>query len=162
MHGICNLEADQPAFWETKTLEEMTDNEWEQLCDGCARCCLNKLEDWETGEIAWTNVACSLLDGATCRCKDYANRQATVPDCVQLTPHEVKSLSWLPPTCAYRLVSEGKKLYWWHHLLSGSRETVHDVGISTRSRTVSEVGMSAEELENYLVFWPGEEYEAEK
>lgn len=149
---------DEPGFWQTKRLDQMTNEEWEQLCDGCARCCLNKLEDWETGEIAWTNVACALLDEKTCRCRDYENRQKTIPDCVQLTPEAVKTLSWLPPTCAYRLLSEGNELYWWHPLVSGDPDTVHQAGISTRSRTVSEEGMSAEDLEDYVVEWPGEDY----
>jgi uncharacterized cysteine cluster protein YcgN (CxxCxxCC family) len=115
-------------FWKTKSLEEMTDAEWESLCDGCARCCLNKLEDWDTGDIVWTDVACTLLDGTSCRCKDYENRAATVPDCIQLTPSEVNTLTWLPPTCGYRLVREGADLYWWHPLVSGDPETVHLAG----------------------------------
>lgn len=148
---------DQP-YWQTKSLDEMSQNEWESLCDGCARCCLNKLEDWETGEIAWTNVACTLLDDSTCRCKDYTNRQAKVPDCVQLTPKEVRELSWLPPTCAYRLVQEGADLYWWHPLVSKDPQTVHQAGISVQNMTISEDGMDPEDLENHLVSWPGEQY----
>jgi uncharacterized cysteine cluster protein YcgN (CxxCxxCC family) len=144
---------EQP-FWKTKTLAEMTGVEWESLCDGCGLCCLNKLEDWDTGEIAWTNVGCTLLDGESCRCKDYPNRQATVPDCIQLTPEEVETLSWLPPTCGYRLVRDGIDLYWWHPLVSGDPETVHQAGISVRGRTVSEDDIDVEELEDYLVEWP--------
>ena len=123
--------ADEP-FWRVKRLEEMTGAEWESLCDGCGRCCLNKLEDEDTGEIAWTDVACRLLDGETCRCRDYANRQALVPDCIPLNPETVRSLTWLPPTCGYRLVEEGHDLYWWHPLVSGDPETVHEAGISVR------------------------------
>jgi uncharacterized cysteine cluster protein YcgN (CxxCxxCC family) len=108
------MSADDPTgelpFWKTKTLEEMDGTEWESLCDGCARCCLNKLEDWDTGEIVWTNVACTLLDCDSCRCRDYVNRAKTVPDCIQLTPDEVRTLTWLPPTCAYRLVRDGEDL----------------------------------------------------
>ncbi|BDA83680.1 UPF0260 protein [Aureimonas sp. SA4125] len=144
-------------FWQEKSLAEMTPAEWESLCDGCGRCCLNKLEDWDTGEIAWTSVACRLLDGETCRCKDYPNRQATVPDCIGLTVEEVHTISWLPPTCAYRLVREGHDLYWWHHLLSGDFETVHQAGISVRGRTISEEGMETDDLEEHLADWPGED-----
>ncbi|AXS42504.1 YcgN family cysteine cluster protein [Breoghania sp. L-A4] len=143
-------------FWQQKTLDEMSTAEWESLCDGCARCCLNKLEDWDTGEILWTSVACELLDDSSCRCRDYDNRAAIIPDCVQLTPKEVRTLSWLPPTCGYRLVSEGRDLYWWHPLISGSAETVHDAGISVRHRTVSEAGMDVEDYENFIVDWVDE------
>lgn len=147
---------DEP-FWRTKSLEEMTPGEWESLCDGCGRCCLHKLEDWDTGEIAWTDVACTLFDEGTCRCTDYANRAARVPDCVQLTPEAVRRLTWLPPTCAYRLVAEGQDLRWWHPLVSGDPETVHAAGISVRGRVVSEDGVPMEEYEARLVDWPGEE-----
>ena len=132
----------------------MNDAEWESLCDGCGRCCLNKLEDWETGEIAWTSVACTLLDGETCRCKDYDNRQATVPDCIRLTTEEVRSITWLPPTCAYRLVRDGEDLYWWHYLVSGDHETVHQAGISVRGRTVPEDGIELDDYQDYIVEWP--------
>src|SRR5688572_28711526 len=107
----------------------MTASEWESLCDGCGRCCLVKLEDEDTGQIDYTDVACTLLDGDSCRCRDYANRQRKVADCVRLTPAAVRSLSWLPPTCAYRLVAEGQGLPWWHPLVSGDPETVHLAGI---------------------------------
>ncbi|WP_185985633.1 YcgN family cysteine cluster protein [Aureimonas mangrovi] len=145
------------AFWREKQLEELDEREWEALCDGCGRCCLNKLEDWDTGEIAWTNVACQLLDGEACRCSDYENRQATVPDCVRLTPDVVRAISWLPKTCAYRLVAEERDLYWWHYLVSGDRDTVHEAGISVRGRTVSEVGLEPEDYEDHLADWPGED-----
>lgn len=121
-------------FWKTKTLEEMSVAEWESLCDGCGKCCLSKLEDEDTGEIYWTSVGCRLFDGDSCRCSDYVNRLARVPDCIGLTPQNVRTISWLPSTCAYRLVAEGRDLYWWHRLLSGSAETVHEAGISMRGR----------------------------
>jgi uncharacterized protein len=143
-------------FWREKTLEEMTSAEWESLCDGCARCCLNKLEDEDTGEIAWTDVACRLLDGDTCRCRDYPHRADRVHDCVQLTPEAVRTLTWLPPTCGYRLVAEGRDLYWWHPLVSGDPETVHAAGISVRGRTVSEKGLKFADWEKRVVSWPGE------
>lgn len=144
-------------FWKTKRLEAMSEAEWESLCDGCARCCLNKLEDEETGAIAFTSVACTLLDGEACRCKDYDNRHALVPDCVRLTPVEVRSLPWLPPTCAYRLVEEGRDLYWWHPLVSGDMESVYAAGVSVRGRiTAFEHDLPrVEDLERHVVAWPG-------
>ncbi len=147
--------ADAP-FWRRLALAEMSQAQWESLCDGCARCCLNKLEYEDTGEIAWTEVACRLLDSDTCRCRDYAHREERVPDCLRLTPENVPELKWLPPTCAYRLVAEGRDLYWWHPLVSGDPETVHAAGISVRGRTISEADIPADDLEHYLAAWPGE------
>jgi len=147
---------DEP-FWKAKSLDEMTPAEWESLCDGCGRCCLNKLEDWDTGEIAWTDVACTLLDANTCRCRDYGNRTARVPDCVSLTPEAVRRLTWLPPTCAYRLLAEGEDLRWWHPLVSGDPQTVHEAGISVRGRVVSEDEVPLEVYEARIVEWPDEE-----
>ncbi|KQT54918.1 hypothetical protein ASG43_01120 [Aureimonas sp. Leaf454] len=144
-------------FWKGKPLEAFSPAEWESLCDGCGRCCLNKLEDWDTGAIAWTRVHCQLLDGTSCRCSDYEHRQATVPDCIPLDPEAVRTISWLPPTCGYRLISEGRDLYWWHHLVSGDPDTVHEAGISVRGRTISEEGMDLDDLEQHLARWPGED-----
>ena len=146
---------DDRPFWKTKTFEEMSGVEWESLCDGCGRCCLNKLEDVETGRIAFTDVACRLLDAGSCRCSDYRDRRRQVPDCIQLDAKSVKTLSWLPPTCAYRLVGEGRELYWWHYLVSGDAETVHEAGVSVRGRTVSEADWPLERLEERVVSWPG-------
>lgn len=146
-------------FWLTKSLDEMSDAEWESLCDGCGRCCLNKLEDEDTGEIAWTDIACTLLDGHSCRCSDYANRQATVPDCIRLTPHDVRTLTWLPPTCAYRLVDGGRDLYWWHPLVSGDPDTVHAAGISVRDRTQREEDYPLQRWEERIVSWPMEDFD---
>lgn len=143
-------------FWKTTALEDMTSVQWESLCDGCGRCCLNKLEDWDTGEIAFTNVACKLLDCDSCRCTDYENRQAEVPECIQLTPQTVQEITWLPPSCAYRLLAEGGDLYWWHPLVSGDSETVHQAGVSARGRTVPEAGMEPEDYEDHIVDWPFE------
>ncbi len=147
---------DDEPFWRTKSLDEMNGAEWESLCDGCGRCCLHKLEDWDTGEIAWTDVACRLLDGESCRCKDYPGRQAEVPDCIPLTPETVRGLAWLPPTCGYRLVAEGRDLYWWHPLVSGDPDSVHQAGVSVRGRTVSEASWPVETFEDRLVTWPEE------
>ena len=124
-----------PPFWRTKTLEEMSASEWESLCDGCARCCLVKLEEDESGQIHYTDLGCTLLDGKTCRCKDYSRRQQRVKDCVKLTPESVRALSWLPVTCAYRALAEGRDLAWWHPLVSGSPNTVHEAGrVRARAR----------------------------
>lgn len=146
---------DKP-FWMTKTLEELTPSEWESLCDGCGRCCLNKLEDYDTGQIEWTNVSCTLFNGNTCRCTQYETRQEVVPDCISLTPEIVRTIAWLPPSCAYRLIRDGQPLYWWHPLVSGDPDTVHQAGISARGRTVSEDHIPVEAFEDYLVDWPGE------
>ncbi len=143
-------------FWQYKSLSQMTNAEWESLCDGCARCCLNKLEDWDTGQIYWTNVACELLDQETCKCKDYDNRQSIVSDCIQLTKSNISTIAWLPPTCAYRLIEEGHELPHWHALVSGDAESVHSAGVSVRGRVIDEKDMEAEELEKHVVDWPRE------
>jgi uncharacterized protein len=149
------MTADAPPFWKTKTLAEMTQAEWESLCDGCGRCCLNKLEDEDTGRIYYTSVGCRLLDGDTCRCRDYENRSALVDDCVRLTPENLADRAWLPPTCAYRLIADGRDLYWWHPLVSGDPDTVHAAGVSVRGRVAaSEVNVPDEQLEDWLVDWP--------
>lgn len=125
-------------FWRTRALEEMTGAEWESLCDRCARCCMIKLEDEETGEIAQTDVVCRLLDLRTCACGDYAARRRRVPECLRVTPELARAAAWLPPTCAYRLLAEGEELRWWHPLVSGDPETVHQAGISVRGKVVRE------------------------
>ena len=124
-------------FWTEKSLDQLSAREWEALCDGCGKCCLSKLEDEDTGDIYWTSVGCRLFDAEACRCRDYANRLAQVPDCIGLTPDNVRAIAWLPRTCAYRLVAEGRDLYWWHHLVSGSRETVHEAGVSVRGKVTA-------------------------
>jgi uncharacterized protein len=138
--------ADRRPFWRKKTLRDMTRSEWESLCDGCGRCCLNKLEDEETGQFIHTRAACKLLDVETCQCRDYKNRSKRVPDCVTLTPANVGKLGWLPATCAYRLLDEGKSLPWWHPLVSGSRETVKEAGIWVGDEAYTEKGIKASEL----------------
>ena len=143
---------DDSPFWKRKTLDEMSVEEWESLCDGCGRCCLIKLEDEDTGEIVHTRAACRLLNLRTCRCGDYAGRFAKVPDCVSLTPDGARDLAWLPETCAYRLVARGEDLPWWHPLVSGDAETVHEAGISVRGIAVSEKRVRGR-YERYLLKW---------
>ena len=148
-------ETSEAPFWRRKSLEKMTDSEWESLCDGCGRCCLVKLEEEGTGRTFFTDVGCRLLDGASCRCRDYANRTAEVADCVRLLPGNVADIDWLPPSCGYRLVAEGRDLYWWHPLVSGDPETVHQAGVSVRGRVgASEEAVTDEEVEDRIVNWP--------
>ncbi|WP_448585997.1 YcgN family cysteine cluster protein [Thermaurantiacus sp.] len=139
----------RPRFWERFPLAGLTRAEWEALCDGCGRCCLHKLEDEETGELFLTNVACRLLDRASCRCTDYRQRKLRVPDCVALRPGEIADLDWLPSTCAYRRLDAGRPLPEWHHLVCGDREAVHRAGASVRGWTVSEE--EAGDLEDHII-----------
>ncbi len=152
MFGKSSTKQAEKPFWQGKTLAEMNKSEWESLCDGCARCCLNKLENETTCEIQYTDVACRLLDTEKCRCVSYDDRKRYVPDCQILTPRTVKRLSWLPSTCAYRLIDEGKDLQWWHPLVSGDPETVHQAGISVRGLVLSE--RDTDDLESRVVGWP--------
>lgn len=138
------------AFWETLTLSEMNAEQWESLCDGCGRCCLHKLEDDDTGEVFVTRVACKLLDTQSCRCSNYAQRQRHVPDCTRLNAANIDRFGWLPASCAYRRVAEGRGLAWWHPLVSGSPETVHEAGISVRGQVISETQIDPEELEDHI------------
>lgn len=141
-------------FWR-RPLSSLTQSEWESLCDGCGRCCLVKLEDEDTGRVHYTDVACTLLDAGACRCSHYPERQSVVTDCVKLTPEALDEISWLPPTCAYRLVGEGRDLPWWHPLVSGDRETVHSAGVSVRGRvSASEDDVEIDELPGRIVSWP--------
>lgn len=142
----------QQPFWQHKTLAEMSAAEWESLCDGCGKCCLAKLQDWETGEVSYTNVACRLLDLDTGRCRRYARRHRSVDNCVRLSAENVPDLAWLPSTCAYRLVARGEALPDWHPLVSGDPQSVHASGYSVRGRVVAE-GRSGP-LEHHLVEWP--------
>ena len=144
--------SDKPPFWRRKHLHEMTRDEWESLCDGCAKCCLEKLEDEETGEIAFTDVACRLLDVETCRCANYAERRRFVHNCVPLSPANVTELRWMPGSCAYRLLAAGRDLPSWHPLVTGDPESVHKAGQSVRGRCVPE--KEAGDLEDHIVDWP--------
>jgi uncharacterized protein len=145
---------DEP-FWR-KPLEELSKAEWESLCDGCGRCCLVKLEEEDSGEIHFTNVGCRLLDASCARCADYGHRSRRVPDCVRLDPASVRSLSWLPPTCAYRLVANGADLPEWHPLVSGRKESVVEAGISVIGKVAAlESEVEVDDLVDYIVAWPG-------
>ena len=129
------------AFWRTKRLDEMSVQEWESLCDGCGRCCLVRFEDEDTGEVTPTRVSCRLFDADTCRCSNYAQRKRHVPDCIKLTPWNIEALTWMPPSCAYRRIYEGRDLAWWHPLVSGDPKTVEQAGVSIRGQTVSEAAL---------------------
>jgi hypothetical protein len=138
-------------FWRTTALADMTNEQWEALCDGCGKCCLNKYEDEDTGGMQYTNVACRLLDHQSCQCADYPDRAAQVADCITLTPEHLRKPAWLPETCAYRLLAEGRPLPRWHHLRCGDPEAVHREGASVRGRVVCE--SQVEEPLWYLVDW---------
>lgn len=142
----------RPKFWETVKLEKMTPPEWEALCDGCGRCCLNKLEDPDSGEVSLTRVACRLLDGSTCRCAQYEIRKQFVPECVVLTPRNLSDHAyWMPKTCAYRLLWDKKPLPEWHPLLTGRAESVHEAGVSVQGWSIPEFEIEEEEWEDYII-----------
>ncbi len=141
-------------FWEVKSLTEMTQQEWESLCDGCARCCLIKLEDEDSGDIHYTNVVCDLLDLENCRCTQYQSRSQLVPECVVVSPEVLDQLHWMPSTCAYRLLWEGKPLPEWHPLVSGNADSVHLAGISVRGRVYRQAEIDDDDLEDHIVDWP--------
>ena len=145
----------RPNYWQGREIHSFSQQEWEALCDGCGKCCLNKLEDEDTGEVALTRVACRLLDDATCLCAHYDTRHQFVPECIVLTPKTLKdNMYWLPQTCAYRLVYEGKPLFDWHPLISGDAETVHQSFVSMRNRTVSEFEVAEDDWEDFIIEEP--------
>ena len=147
-----SAESEQP-LWERLSLEEMDTEQWESLCDGCARCCLVKLEDQDSGEVAYTRVVCRLLDEASCRCTRYPERHRLVPDCVHLGPAEARRFHWLPTTCAYRVLAEGRPLPEWHPLRTGDPASVHRAGISVRGCVVSEEAVHPEGLDEHVIRW---------
>ncbi|MBN2688064.1 MAG: YcgN family cysteine cluster protein [Deltaproteobacteria bacterium] len=144
------MEHPQP-FWKRKALDDMTRSEWESLCDRCGRCCLHKLEIPETGKVIYTSVACRFLDLETCLCCRYADRKRRAPGCLILKPETVPLYRWLPKSCAYRRLSEGRGLEWWHHLISGDFDTVHEAGISVRDKAISEKSINKKCLEAYAM-----------
>ena len=145
----------RPRFWETVAMDRLSKPEWEALCDGCGKCCLNKLEDEDTGEVALTRLACRLLDDESCLCSQYPIRHQFVPECIVLTPKTLRdNLYWLPQTCAYRLVVEGRPLYPWHPLLSGDPETVHTAGVSVRGLTIPEFEVGEDDWEDHIIEEP--------
>jgi uncharacterized cysteine cluster protein YcgN (CxxCxxCC family) len=144
----------RPNFWEDVPLEDLSRAEWEALCDGCGKCCLNKLE-YDDGEVELTRIACKLLDGATCRCSKYPIRHQFVPECIVLKPETIEThLYWLPQTCAYRLRYEGKPLYDWHYLISHDANTVHEAGVSMQDRTLSEELVPEDDWDDYVIEEP--------
>ncbi len=142
-----------PDFWKNRPLEDLNPQEWEALCDGCGRCCLVKLEDFESDEVYFTSLACELLDTQSCRCGNYSQRFEKVADCIQLSADNVENINWLPSTCAYRLRHEGEPLPEWHPLVSGNPETVREAGISVSGRVTSEAHVHPDSLEEHIVHW---------
>ena len=143
----------QTVFWQRKTLQEMTPEEWESLCDGCGKCCLHKLEDEDTGEVHFTDIACQYLDAEACQCSVYSTRQQNVPDCVVLRPEDVEIFEWLPSTCAYRLIGQGEPLYDGHPLISGDPNSVHAAGMSVAGKVYSEADIPEQDWEEHIVRW---------
>ena len=142
----------RPRFWETIPLDRMTPAEWEALCDGCGKCCLNKIEFEDDGEVAFTRIACRLLDGDTCRCTHYQTRRQFVPECIQISPASLPNIAyWLPRTCAYLLLYQGKPLYHWHPLISGDANSVHDAGVSVQGWTVPETEVEEADWEDHII-----------
>lgn len=140
-------------FWETKSLIDMNENEWESLCDKCGKCCVIKLEDFDTQQVHYTNVSCKLLCEKSASCKDYENRKSIVPDCIILSPDNLKDLKWMPETCAYKLLNEGKNLPYWHPLLSGNDKEIVKSGNSVKNRVTNENEIKIKNLPDYIFNW---------
>lgn len=152
----CMSRAQNDKFWKTVPMAEMSRSQWESLCDGCGKCCCIRLEDEDTQDVYITDVACHLFDPETCQCSDYANRSKKVPDCVTLSPDNVEALYWMPQTCSYRLVANGEDLPDWHHLVTGSKDSIHDAGMSVQYAVQNEKDVDQDELHRHIVIWPGE------
>ncbi len=145
----------RPRFWETVPLKKMSPKEWEALCDGCGKCCLNKLEDADTGEVALTRVACRLLDNENCRCAQYEIRHQFVPECIVLNPSNIDTHAyWMPQTCAYRLLHSGQNLPDWHPLITGSAQSVHDAGVSVQGWSIPEFEVDEDDWEDHIIEEP--------
>jgi len=142
---------DNKPFWETKHLEEMTRQEWESLCDSCGRCCLHKLQNDFTEEIFYTQIVCHLLDQKTCQCTKYLERSVLVPSCVTMKPEDAKKLSWMPNTCAYKLLANDKPLPHWHPLITGNRDAMIEEGIAITGKVISENDVPEENWEDYII-----------
>ena len=140
-------------FWETKNLIDMNEIEWESLCDKCGKCCVIKLEDFDTQEVHYTNVSCKLLCEKSASCKNYENRKSLVPDCIILSPDNLKDLKWMPETCAYKLLNEGKELPYWHPLLSGNDKEIVNSGNSVKNRVTNENKIKIKDLPDYIFNW---------
>ncbi len=144
----------RPAFWRNTPLEKLSLPEWEALCDGCGKCCLNKLED-EDGTVELTRIACRLLDNQSCLCSQYPIRHQFVPECIVLTPKTLQdNMYWLPQTCAYRLVAEGRPLFDWHPLVSGDPDSVHRAGVSVKGMTVPEFEIDEDDWDDHIIEEP--------
>tara|TARA_R110001592_G_scaffold171325_1_gene409608 strand:- start:9350 stop:9811 length:462 start_codon:yes stop_codon:yes gene_type:complete len=142
----------QVLFWESKKIQDFSQDEWESLCDGCGKCCLQKLQDEDTEEIHFTCISCQFLDEQSCRCKVYGNRFEHLPECLNLTKENLEStLPWLPNTCSYKLVYQEKSLPVWHHLISGNKETIHVLNLSVRDKVVSELDVDEDDWEDFIV-----------
>jgi uncharacterized cysteine cluster protein YcgN (CxxCxxCC family) len=142
-------------FWEKKPLTKMNQAEWEAVCDGCGKCCLNKLEDEDTGEVVMTRIACRLLDNETCLCAQYPIRHQFVPECIVLTPKTLEeNMYWLPQTCGYRLLSEGRPLYDWHPLIAGNSDAIHEAGVTMQGRTIPEFEIDEDDWEDHIIEEP--------
>lgn len=139
-------------FWETTSLKDMTRKQWESLCDGCALCCLHKLEDEDTEEVYYTDVHCRYMDTANCNCTVYLERQKKVPNCVWLTPDQASEFHWLPDSCAYRVLAEGRKLAEWHPLISGDPNSVHEAGVSIKGKGVADNQVAEEDWEDHIIW----------
>ena len=140
-------------FWETKSLAQMSQREWESLCDGCARCCMIKLQDEDTDEVHYTSIVCNLLDQDGCQCTAYGQRHARVENCVVLTIDRISDFHWLPKSCAYRTLAEGRPLEWWHPLVSGSAQTVHQAEISVQGKVIAESEVDEADEQEMIIRW---------